>query len=69
MTYERFAKEKKELLNVLENAIHSILLNENRVKKHAPYTWKDEDEAKTNFYWFKGAEQELDVDRLERLME
>lgn len=49
-----------------ENPIYTIA-KENGIET-VP-TWKDEDESKNNFYWFKGAEQELDIDRVEKLTE
>jgi hypothetical protein len=49
-----------------ENPIYTIA-KENGIETVA--TWKDEDESKNNFYWFKGAEQELDIDRVEKLAE
>ena len=47
-----------------ENPIYTIA-KENGIET-VP-TWKDEDESKNNYYWFKGAEQELDIDRVDKL--
>jgi tagatose-1,6-bisphosphate aldolase non-catalytic subunit AgaZ/GatZ len=38
-----FAEEYEALSLVAESAIGRILLSEDRISKHPPYTWKDED--------------------------
>lgn len=49
-----------------ENPIYTIA-KENGIE--TVKTWNDEDESKNQFYWFKGEEQELDIDRVEKLTE
>jgi monoamine oxidase len=49
-----------------ENPIYTIA-KENGIE-NIP-TWRDEDESKNKFYWFKNQEQELDEDRVDKLNE
>lgn len=39
----KFEKEREDIMMFIEEAITKILLSEDRVSKHDPYTWLDED--------------------------
>ena len=49
-----------------ENPIYTIA-KENGI--HTVKTWNDEEEAETNYYWWKGPEEGLDNDRVAKLQE
>jgi len=49
-----------------ENPIYTIA-KENGIETIP--TWRDEDESKNKFYWFKNQEEELDEDRVDKLNE
>lgn len=41
-SYEDFEKEYEEVLKLAKEALKKILLSKDRMEKHAPYSWKDE---------------------------